>query len=112
MARAGVRTPTLVRGWFRDTLPGFMPAEPIRVLRLDADWYESTRDCLAALYPRVAPGGLILLDDYYTWDGCTRAVHEYVAGQDRIRQSPHGVAYILKGSLFAEVPHTLKGAGG
>lgn len=99
MRVAGVPAPTLIRGWFSDTVPCFVPPEPIRVLRLDADWYASTRTCLEALYPHVAPGGLVLIDDYYAWDGCARATHEYLAGQghqDRIRESRHGVAYLIK----------------
>lgn len=101
MRRAAVPTVRFVKGWYRDTLPGFVPPAPIAVLRLDADWYESTRQCLQALYPHVARGGLILIDDYYWWDGCARAVHEYLAQrheQERIRQSSAGVAYIVKGS--------------
>lgn len=65
MQRAGARTYALVKGWFADTLPTFVPAAPIAVLRLDADLYRSTRECLEALYPHVMPGGLILIDDYY-----------------------------------------------
>ena len=89
----------LVPGWFKDTLVPFTPPEPIAVLRLDGDWYDSTRQCLEALYPHVAPGGLVLIDDYYVWDGCARAVHEYLSqqpGQDRIHETPAGVAYICK----------------
>jgi O-methyltransferase len=69
----------LVQGWFSDTLVGFTPEEPIAVLRLDGDWYESTMQGLTALYPHVMPGGLIIIDDYYTWDGCSRAVHDYLS---------------------------------
>jgi O-methyltransferase len=78
-----------------------VPPGPIAILRLDADWYESTLQCLQALYPHVARGGLILVDDYYWWDGCALAVHEYFAQRDeleRIRQSPAGVAYLVKGT--------------
>jgi len=100
MARSG--TPfTCIKGWFQDTLPGWVAPAPIAVLRLDADLYESTRDSLTALYPQVAPGGLILFDDYYGgWDGCPRAVHEYLVQLpvvERMRQSPGGVAYLIKG---------------
>jgi O-methyltransferase len=101
MRRSGVPAVRFVKGWYRDTLCGFIPPEPIVVLRLDADWYESTRQCLQVLFPHVARGGLMLIDDYYSWDGCTRAVHEYLAqrdAQERIRQSPAGVAYLVKGT--------------
>jgi O-methyltransferase len=103
MHLAGVTDAQLIQGWFKTTLPGFVPPEPIRVLRLDGDWYDSTKVCLEALYPHVAPGGLVLIDDYFAWDGCARAVHEYLGAQpghqDRVRQTPRGVAYIVKGSV-------------
>ena len=93
---------TLVPGWFSETLPGFAPPEGIAVLRLDADWYESTKQCLDALYAQVVPGGVILIDDYYTWEGCTKAVHDYLSEaklSDRIRQSRiGGVCYIVRGA--------------
>lgn len=108
MRLAGVADPQLIQGWFTTTLPGFVPPEPIRVLRLDADWYDSTRLCLEALYPYVALDGLVLIDDYFTWDGCARAVHEYLGAQaghqDRIRQTPRGVAYIIKGTVVPVAP--------
>jgi O-methyltransferase len=99
MQLAGATRYELRKGWFADTLPMFKPAEPIVLLRLDVDWYESTLQCLTALYPLVRPGGLIILDDYHYWDGCTRAVHDYLAHYglpERIRESPHGVAYLVK----------------
>jgi O-methyltransferase len=102
MRRAGARSYELIRGWYKDTLPGFVPPAPIAVLRLDADWYTSTMQCLESLYPRVQEGGLILLDDYYAWDGCPKALHEYLTRYnlpDRLRQTASGVAYILKGSV-------------
>ena len=66
------------KGWFQDTLPGLGP-EPqcIAVLRLDGDWYESTKICLEHLYERVSRGGVILLDDYYCWEGCRKATDEF-----------------------------------
>jgi hypothetical protein len=70
--------------------------EPIALLRMDADWYESTRCILENLASRLAPGGLILVDDYYTWDGCAQAVNEFAVERKwKIRQSRiHGVCYI------------------
>lgn len=52
-----------LRGWFRDTLPT-APIERLAVLRLDGVMYESTMDALRALYPKVSPGGYVILDDY------------------------------------------------
>jgi O-methyltransferase len=99
LARAGTASVTYVRGWFKDTIPGLALPEPIALLRLDADWYDSTMQCLDGLYDLVAPGGLILIDDYHFWEGCTRAVHDFLSKRQlvaRLRESPHGVAYIVK----------------
>lgn len=81
MKRAGAARYHLVRGWFDQTLPAFTPPSPIAVLRLDADWYESTIACLQHLYPHVSAEGVIVIDDYYTWDGCSRAVHDFLSRQ-------------------------------
>jgi O-methyltransferase len=71
----GVRT---VKGWFEDTLPRHRDeVGPIVLLRLDSDWYESTRYTLEALYDSVVPGGAVVIDDYHTFVGCRRAVDEF-----------------------------------
>ena len=69
----------LVAGKVEETIPGTMP-EQIALLRLDTDWYQSTRHELTHLYPRLAPGGVLIVDDYGYWSGCRRAVDEYFAG--------------------------------
>jgi len=87
-------------GWFDDTLATFEAKTPIALLRLDADWYDSTMTCLTRLFPQLAPGALILVDDYYTWDGCSRAIHDYLSGTKsdlRIRQSALGTCYLING---------------
>jgi len=53
---------------------------PIALLRLDGDWYESTKICLDGLYNHVVPGGVVVIDDYGHWEGCRRAVDEFIAG--------------------------------
>jgi hypothetical protein len=68
----------LVPGRVEDTIPGHAP-ERIALLRLDTDWYESTRHELVHLYPRLAPGGVIIIDDYGHWQGARRATDEYLA---------------------------------
>jgi hypothetical protein len=70
-----------VVGWFRDTLPD-APIDQIAVLRLDGDLYESTMDTLAALYPKIAPRGFIIVDDY-NLPSCRKAVEDY-RGKHRI----------------------------
>ncbi|WP_368734801.1 TylF/MycF/NovP-related O-methyltransferase [Komagataeibacter melomenusus] len=47
------------------------------MLRLDTDWYESTRHELEHLYPRLVPGGVLIIDDYGYWAGARKAVDEY-----------------------------------
>lgn len=65
----------LVKGRVEDTIPGQAPAK-IAVLRLDTDWYESTRHELAHLYGRLERGGVLLIDDYGYWEGARKAVDE------------------------------------
>jgi hypothetical protein len=67
-----------VEGLVEETLPGTAPDE-IALLRLDTDWYESTKHELEHLYPRLAPGGVLILDDYGHWQGARRAADEYLA---------------------------------
>ena len=102
MRLSGASSFSLIKGWFNDTVPGFTPPCKIAVLRLDGDWYDSTRVCLENLYPHVAAGGLVIVDDYYTWDGCARALNEFVSGLGsgnsvpRIQQYHDLVAYLIK----------------
>ena len=53
--------------------------ERISLLRLDTDWYESTKLGLEVLYPRLSIGGVCILDDYGHWLGARQAVDEYFA---------------------------------
>ena len=68
-----------VRGPVEETIPGTTP-DRLALLRLDTDWYESTKHELEHLYPRLATGGVLIVDDYGHWEGCRRAVDEYFAG--------------------------------
>ena len=52
--------------------------EKISLLRLDTDWYESTLIELEILYPKLAKGGILILDDYGDWLGSKKAVDEYI----------------------------------
>jgi O-methyltransferase len=72
-----------VKGKVENSLLEKVP-ERISLLRLDTDWYESTKSEMEILFPLVSPGGLILLDDYYRWMGSRKAVDEYIA-QNGIR---------------------------
>jgi O-methyltransferase len=66
-----------VPGMVEETVPGKAP-EQISVLRLDTDWYASTKHELETLYPRLVPGGVLLIDDYGWWQGSRKAVDEYL----------------------------------
>lgn len=65
-----------VRGRVEQTIPAQLP-DRIALLRLDTDWYESTRHELEHLYPRLVSGGVLIIDDYGHWQGCRRAVDEF-----------------------------------
>lgn len=68
----------LVKGPVEETLPRHTP-DALALLRLDTDWYESTRHELEHLYPRLVDGGVLIIDDYGHWEGARRAVDEYFA---------------------------------
>ncbi|WP_347351701.1 TylF/MycF/NovP-related O-methyltransferase [Intrasporangium sp.] len=89
-----------VQGKVEDTIPGTVP-ERIALLRLDTDWFASTAHELDHLYPRLVPGGVIILDDYGYWDGARKAIDDFldVTGErlflvrisaGRIAVKPHG----------------------
>jgi len=69
-----------VAGPVEETLPDAAP-EQIAILRLDTDWYASTRHELEVLEPRLAPGGVLIVDDYGHWSGARKAVDEYFSGR-------------------------------
>jgi O-methyltransferase len=69
-----------VKGRVEDTIPGSAP-ERIALLRLDTDWYESTYHELVHLYPRLSPGGVLIIDDYGHWVGSRKAADQYFAEQ-------------------------------
>lgn len=71
---------TYVAGRVEDTIPAKRP-EQIALLRLDTDWYDSTRHELVHLYPRLAIGGVLIIDDYGHFAGARQAVDEYFAGR-------------------------------
>jgi hypothetical protein len=67
-----------VKGKVEDTIPATLPAR-IALLRLDTDWYESTRHELRHLYPLLSRHGVLIVDDYGHWQGARQAVDEYFA---------------------------------
>lgn len=98
-----------VPGWFENTLPMKIPFQPISILRLDGDLYNSTHHCLKWLYLSVIQGGVIIIDDYRLV-GCWRAVCDYFEGTTKnelrnMRFDPGGVAYFEKQYSTIEVTH-------
>ena len=76
----------MVKGKVEDTLPENAP-DQIAVLRLDTDWYASTKHEMEHLYPRLVRGGVLIIDDYGHWAGSRQAVDEYLA--------QHGIHLLL-----------------
>ena len=65
-----------VKGWFSETLPT-LAGGPFALIRLDGDLYESTYVALEALYPRLSPGGFVIIDDLKSLPPCRQAVDDY-----------------------------------
>lgn len=75
----------LVKGWFQDTLPLYREQiDDIALLRIDGDFYESTKTCLNFLEPNLVTGGVIIIDDYGSFPGCKIAVDEYIEKSTRL----------------------------
>jgi hypothetical protein len=89
----------VVPGWFNETIAKSSP-ERIALLRVDCDWYDPVSLVLQTLEPRVSENAAIILDDYFAWDGCARAVHEYLSVNSlpyRIRSLPSmNSAWLIK----------------
>lgn len=88
---------TMIKGDVCKTLLVGPWPEKIAFLRLDTDWYESTKAELDVLYPLVSPGGMIVFDDYHSWDGAKKAVDEYFTKLG-ISIDKSGVAFVRKPS--------------
>ncbi|MGH2500670.1 MAG: TylF/MycF/NovP-related O-methyltransferase [Candidatus Limnocylindria bacterium] len=89
----------LVEGRVEDTLPARAP-ERISLLRLDTDWYDSTKHELVHLFPRLSRGGVLIVDDYGVWRGARQAVDEYLR-ENQVplllnRVDPNGVRIAVK----------------
>lgn len=67
-----------IKGMVEETVPNTC-VEKISLLRLDTDWYESTKIELEYLFPKLVSGGILIIDDYGHWKGCKQAVDEYFA---------------------------------
>jgi len=70
-----------IKGKVEDTIPKNIPEE-IALLRLDTDWYESTKHELKYLFPLLKPHGVLIIDDYGHWEGARNAVDEYISNNN------------------------------
>jgi asparagine synthase (glutamine-hydrolysing) len=83
----------LLPGLFQDTLE---LDGPVAFAHLDGDWYDSTMTCLERIAPRLSTGGRIVVDDYYAWSGCRRAVDDYFADVDGFRLLRRAKLHVVK----------------
>ncbi len=81
----------LIEGRVEETIPQTLP-ENISLLRLDTDWYESTKHELTYLYPRLVRSGILIIDDYGHWRGSKEATDEYF-NQFRVKPLLHRIDY-------------------
>jgi hypothetical protein len=85
----------LIVGWFDRTLPSFLddhPSQEISLLHVDCDIYSSTQIILAQLKSRIAPGTIIVFDEYYNYPGWE--MHEFLAFQEYIEANEVSYQYI------------------
>lgn len=92
-----------IAGKVEDTLPEQAPPGPIALLRLDTDWYESTKHELEHLEPKLVEGGVLIIDDYGHYEGARKAVDEYFAG---IGQAPLLNRIDYTGRVALKAPRT------
>ncbi len=82
MAKLNEEQLIFVKGKVEDTIPQNIPANEICLLRLDTDWYESTKHEMVHLYPKLVNSGVLIIDDYGHWQGSKKAVDEYFASNN------------------------------
>jgi asparagine synthase (glutamine-hydrolysing) len=80
-------------GLFDDTMN---IQEPVVLAHLDCDWYDSVQTCLERIWPRLVPKGVIVVDDYSYWEGCRRAVDDFVARTPGLRVIRRSRVHLVK----------------
>jgi asparagine synthase (glutamine-hydrolysing) len=86
----------LVQGLFQETLH---PSGPIALAHIDGDWYESVAVCLERIWPRLSPGGVIVIDDYDDWSGCRRAVDDFLQVTPDVHTERRFHLHLVKNAL-------------
>ena len=89
----------LIKGKVENTLRNKKKLpKKISILRLDTDFYESTKIELEILYPRIQSGGVLIIDDYGEWQGARKAVDEYFGnGMPFLHIVDQSCRYLIKG---------------
>ncbi len=91
---------SIVKGYFENVLEKYKnKIGKIAILRLDNDWYKSTRYCLETLYEKVIPNGVVIIDDYGSFVGCRKAVDEFRLKNkilSKLHQTDHTEFYWVK----------------
>lgn len=85
----------LVQGLFEDTL---QVDQPVALAHIDCDWYQSVKVCLERIAPHVVIGGRLVIDDYFAWSGCRKAVDEFFAGRTGWRFERKSRLHIIRGA--------------
>ena len=85
----------MIAGKVQNTIPKHAP-ESISILRLDTDFYASTKHELFHLYPRLSIGGILIMDDYYKWKGSRKACDEFLPNKLFTRIGTSNAAWALK----------------
>lgn len=83
----------LVKGLFEDTIE---IDEPVAFAHIDGDWYESTLTCLERITPHLVRGGRLVLDDYFHWSGCRKAVDQYFDGRPGFQLERRKKIHVVK----------------
>lgn len=86
-------------GWFQDTLPTAATG-PIALLHCDGDWFESVSAVLNILYPRMSPGGIVVIDDYGEWQGAHVATDSFL---ERLDPRPSLIPIDQTGRYFQKI---------
>lgn len=88
----------LVKGLFQDTIE---IDGPVALAHLDGDWYDSTMVCLERIAPMLSPGGRLVIDDYYSWSGCHRAVNDYFKGRREFHLLERAKLHVVRAEATA-----------
>lgn len=84
-----------IKGKVEETLLHHLPPNNLSILRLDTDWYESTKIELELLFPKLVKNGILIIDDYGHWKGARKAVDEYFK-EKKITSFLHRVDYTCR----------------